>query len=60
MSRGNDLQEMEVGTAQSKSAVNAGAKAQQKVCQQQVQMLLVYLLPATRCFLRRSRWSITR
>ena len=26
MSRGNDLQEMEVGTAQSKSAVNAGAK----------------------------------
>ena len=26
MSRGNDLQEMEVGTTQSKSAVNAGAK----------------------------------
>ena len=27
MSRGNDLQEMEVGTAQSKTAVNSGAKA---------------------------------
>ena len=27
MSRGNDLQEMEVGTVQSKTAVNAGAKA---------------------------------
>jgi hypothetical protein len=27
MSSGNDLQEMEVGTKQSKTAVNAGAKA---------------------------------
>ena len=27
MSRGNDLQEMEVGTVQSKTAVNSGAKA---------------------------------
>ena len=27
MSSGNDLQEMEVGTTQSKTAVNAGAKA---------------------------------
>ena len=26
MSRGNELQEMEVGTKQSKTAVNAGAK----------------------------------
>ncbi len=40
MSRGNDLQEMEVGTAQSKSAVNARAKPAE-VCQEQVQMLLV-------------------
>ena len=43
MSRGNDLQEMEVGTAQSKSAVNAGAKAAEGI-PTQVQTLLVYLL----------------
>ena len=28
-----DLQEMEVGTKQSKTAVNSGAKAQQILCQ---------------------------
>ena len=59
MSRGNDLQEMEVGTAQSKSAVNAGAKPAEGMPGAGTNASGV-TTPGQRLFLRRSRWSITR
>ena len=48
MSVGNDLQEMEVGTVQSKTAVNSGAKAGDAMPSVPPSACLLYTSPSPR------------